>query len=366
VPTQIEEALLSGGKRKRSATPLVGVDRWKYTDFGLAFAEKYKHLRKLASRSAWFSGMPRGWWLDQSIAKSMRLGSEQWARLRSAKPPGKAHIHTHHLMSLVIRFRLNEVLGDDAWRLFLPDVTPEAFERALERVGYGSIPSDQSGPFAIPQLDRYALKCPATLEEYDETVRITRQTFFDDVIDLEADREAFKQNPYTMVVLVDLLSERGNVLGWVDIYHLPDEDFERMIHTGEVVIDPSRLADFPASCHATRGYTASIVISPGREYLARLLVYGMMDFLLKFQFFSTDSFELFAVGGTKKGDQLLQDRHFNLVCEVQMEAGLQNLYSLKLRKQELERELESFGQQFGVARARVRLEIENPYTVTQQ
>ena len=330
-------------------------DRWSFSQFGPPFETKYRHLRNLAKKH---SVLPDEKMAEKNIAIGMGLNPQQWSRVRREKPPVSPKLHRRHLSALAKFFKLDQAVGDRAWELFLPGIPFEAFEKALSKAHYGT---RAPGQYVIPAADRYILRCPATLEEYDQTAEISKVTFGANLIDLEADREAFLENPYGMVVLVD--SWTGRVLGWIDIYHLPEENFEWMIHEGEVHIYPSRFMDLVETCRATRGYTASILIDKDyRQHgLVRYLLYGLIEFLLRFQFQAEDHFELFAVGQEEAAVQLLERFRFDRVRCVQMEDGKKYpLYSRQFTQAELLGEKWGFWSKFGIYRSDVRVEMVNP------
>ena len=351
------------GSRRKSAGKTPAKDAktgWLYEEFGLDFARKFNHLYHVASQREDFP-KHRDWGVDARIAEKIEMPGNKWSNLRSAKPPKNNRVQARQLVLLANLFKLDEAVGPEAWRLFLPDVTLEGFEIALRSADYGcSDPArrQKKRRYIIPRLKEYVLRCPATLDEYNQTVELTKEDFEQDLIDLEADRQAFLRNPYPMVVLNDFAT--GEVIGWVDLYHLPDEAFEAMTRDGKVQIDPSQLKDFPDFCRAERGYTASIRIHKEHRGLVRLLVYGMLEFLLRFQFVGTDRFELFAIGQTPEGQYLLEDLKFTLLRQVQMEAGTCNLYSRLFIKPDLIREKRNFGWDYGIFRASVEIDIKNP------
>lgn len=349
-------------------------DRWSYAELGGDFAQKYNFMKGLAKESIQFSLEAESWWSEGDVANYVGLAASQWSNSRRPNSLSNAYLRSGHLIRLSMRFRLGgarnekgEGLGDKAWKLFIPEVSVEAFKAALRGVNYGtneirSISNHlRSSSLEIPQLHKYILKCPATLAEYDQTVDLTRENFDQDVIDLIADRKAFLRNPYSMVIAIE--ADSGQVLGWIDIYHIPDEDIRKMINEGEVFVDPSRILPFQEACRVTRAYTASIVAKPRRFGLAHLLICGMMDFLLKFQFHGTDTFELFAIGETPVGEKLLRSYEFSFVRMMRMEAGDRGLYSRKVTKQELSQEFELFWRRYyRFDRPAVRFEICDPPT----
>jgi hypothetical protein len=111
-------------------------------------------------------------------------------------------------------------------------------ERDLRRLGRTAFPNDlaRTQPHAstagtLPQKEGqksiYYLKCPASEEEYEYTWKMTSGSFTTDLIDMEADRRAFRRNPYPMVVLLD---EYRQVQGCIDLYHMKDDDLDRFLN----------------------------------------------------------------------------------------------------------------------------------------
>jgi hypothetical protein len=233
----------------------------------------------------------------------------------------------------------------------------------------GSTSASSGIVISVPEIDLgdfYIVKCPASIDEYDQTAEMARQAIDSDLIDLEADRNAFIRNPYTMVVLLEKFSR--DVIGWIDIYHMRDEDLDLLIEKGIVDVNPNRLIDYPRSREVKRAYVATMLAkghsadgNSGKR--AGSLIYGMMDFLLKYQFVNTDSLEIFSIGATEAGERMLRRFGFLFVRQVEMEVGPRGLYSRKLKKDELKHEKEAFGSKYGFNQTFVRLEIDDPDSV---
>lgn len=190
--------------------------------------------------------------------------------------------------------------------------------RALRREFRDAAPINRAGSF-IPTLDdeRYILKCPADLDEYDQSWRMTAE-FFDseDLVDGDEDREAFQRNPLTMVAALD--ASTREVLGYVDIYHFPDKELDEIINdqTGDPPFDPTKLLPYKQACRASRVYIATIIVRADlrRRFAACLvpaLVYGMLEFLKRHQFVGVDQLTIYSVPVTREGEAVLKRLGFD-------------------------------------------------------
>jgi hypothetical protein len=188
------------------------------------------------------------------------------------------------------------------------------WEHAKQRMG-----PQQPKEFGMARLDfqdYYIAKCPASLKEYDAMAELARAQFVapGELIDLVEDRKAFQRNPYSMVVL---LNRKGDVIGFVDIYHLPDEKLDTFLFDteGTASIDPNDCLDYEVARQAKRAYIATILVKEEKGIcVARrsaALVYGMCEFLLKHQFHGTDTLELWAIASTEEGESFIEHLPFS-------------------------------------------------------
>ena len=249
-------------------------------------------------------------------------------------------------------------------------------ERDLRRLGRTAFPNDlaRTQPHAstagtLPQKEGqksiYYLKCPASEEEYEYTWKMTSGSFTTDLIDMEADRRAFRRNPYPIVVLLD---EYRQVQGCVDLYHMKDDDLDRFLNdsTETEVLDPDLLLGYQDARRAKRAYTATLLVSPSRhggiDRRAAMLVYGMMEYLLRHQFAGTETFEIFSIGTTHDGDEMLWHLGFKFVRNVQMETpgDIRRLFSKKVTRAEVRREQPKFSARYGLDKVSLRLEFSPP------
>jgi hypothetical protein len=224
---------------------------------------------------------------------------------------------------------------DDAYRaldnavLLLDAIaaTPEVAQaRALRREFRDTAPRQRPVPL-IPTLDeeRYILKCPATLQEYDQSWRITTE-FFDshDLVDGAADREAFMRNPFSMVVVLDPITRE--VIGYVDIYHFPDDVLEALINdrTGDAPFDITKLLPYEDACRASQVYVATIIIRGDLRHrfaasLPPALIYGMLEFLKRHQFVGVDRLTIYAVPFTPEGESILRRLEFEYSHQIALD-----------------------------------------------
>ena len=172
------------------------------------------------------------------------------------------------------------------------------------------------GMASLDFQDYYIAKCPASMKEYDETAELAKAQFVapGELIDPADDRKAFQRNPYSMVVL---LNRKRNVVGFVDIYHLPDEKLDAALYDkdGTVKVDPNDSLDYEAARQAKRAYIATILVKAEKGIcVARrsaALVYGMCEFLLRHQFHGTDTMELWAIASTEEGEAFIEHLPFS-------------------------------------------------------
>lgn len=227
--------------------------------------------------------------------------------------------------------------------LFLRDFAPKAFQalykteedrhnatqdaiRKLERT-ITSKTEKPSYSLGMPssRSEFYEVRCPPTIQEYDSVIGWTDAVFQEaEVIDSEADRKAFLRNPYSMVVLANYL---GEIVGYIDIYHLPDAVLDAVLSdtTGEVEIDPALCLDYEQARACTRAYVATIMVrnhaGMSTRLRSRALIYGMMEFILKHQFHGVESFELWSIGSTTEGEATLNELGFEYDHRVVVAPG---------------------------------------------
>ena len=213
------------------------------------------------------------------------------------------------------------------------------------------ISADARASAGIPNLqthDFYEVKCPATLQEFDAVLQLSNAFFSEgEQIDPDKDRMAFIKNPYSMVVL---LNAAGDAVGFIDIYHLPDVVLDAVLEdtTGEVAIDPKECLDYERARACSRAYIATIIVrnerSVSSQRRAQALIYGMMEFLLKHQFYGTDTLELWSIGSTPAGQAILEALDFCYDRMVVLEPNGEDkpAFRRRLRKEELINEQAEF------------------------
>jgi len=132
------------------------------------------------------------------------------------------------------------------------------------------------------------------------------------------------------------------------------------------VLDPDLLLGYQDARRAKRAYTATLLVSPSRhggiDRRAAMLVYGMMEYLLRHQFAGTETFEIFSIGTTHDGDEMLWHLGFKFVRNVQMETpgDIRRLFSKKVTRAEVRREQPKFSARYGLDKVSLRLEFSPP------
>ncbi|MGE0284102.1 MAG: hypothetical protein AB7P20_26290 [Rhizobiaceae bacterium] len=204
------------------------------------------------------------------------------------------------------------------------------------------------------------VKCPASLEEYDVTWRICQEIFPDSLlVDLPSDRELFKKNPYAMVVL---LNKARQIVGFCDVYHLPEEKLDAIIHDtrGEVDLDPRDGLSYPEACRAQRAYIGTMVVTQheglcaGRRTVA--LLHGMCELLLKHQFHGTDELELWTIGSEDSAENLLRSLPFRYSHSVRIGDAQRGAYRIKLTKEKLREFQDGLRSQYGLRDVRIEID----------
>lgn len=187
---------------------------------------------------------------------------------------------------------------------------------------------------------RSVLRCPCDLKLADEAKRLAQYWYPTDTIAPERFEQLRVKNPN---VLVCLVGERGELLGYFDVIPLKPSFAEQFLRgtitesqvTHEDIFAPHELAQ----CRHV--FLSGLAVWDPESYVdrrnANILVWGLLKYLD--YFYGTTERLAFASAATEEGEELLQKFEFHIGSEADVRVDKRRMYETVLSREEISKRL---------------------------
>lgn len=187
---------------------------------------------------------------------------------------------------------------------------------------------------------RATLRCPCDLKMADEAKRLAQYWYPTDTIAPERFEQLRVKNPN---ILVCLIGERGNLLGYFDVIPLKESFAEQFLRgtinesqiTHEDVFAPHELAQ------CKHVFLSGLAVWDPESYVdrrnANILVWGLLNYLD--YFYGAAERLACASAATEEGEELLQKFEFHIGSEAEVRIDKRRMYQTRLARDEITKRL---------------------------
>lgn len=187
---------------------------------------------------------------------------------------------------------------------------------------------------------RATLRCPCDLKLADEAKRLAQYWYPTDTIAPDRFEQLRVKNPN---ILVCLVGERGDLLGYFDVIPLK-ESFAQQFLRGTITESQVTHEDVFASSELAQCkhvFLSGLAVWDPESYVdrrnANILVWGLLKYLD--HFYGANERLAFASAATEEGEELLQKFEFYISSEADVRVDKRRMYETRLSREEINKRL---------------------------